>query len=140
MAAHCGCHFYSRFQTMRHFCLLLVLASVTVGCGNEAAKNMGSGSEETYPPIEDFSSLGLLGVGYAAESENWKGVGKAATEAEFTDATAALESAEASGDVAEKKAAVVAAAKKLTELGASGSEEELKAAYQELTSALAAFN
>lgn len=125
---------------MRHFCLFLVLASVAVGCGNQAAKNMGSGSDETYTPIEDFSSLGLLGIGYAAEGENWKGVGKAATEPEFTDATAALESAEASGDVAEKKAAVVAAAKKLTELGSSGSEEELKAAYQELTTALAAFN
>lgn len=119
----------------------LVLLACVIGCGQGAQVAQMSGGKESLidPALDSFDSPHLLGLGYAAAGDkpNWSAVKKSASTAEFNEGLASFESAPvpAGGDAA-KKAALIAAVKKVAE---AGTDEEIEAAYKEVLAAKAAY-
>jgi hypothetical protein len=91
------------------------------------------------PALDTLQNEHLLGLGYSAVGEraNWAEVKKLASSESFKTALSTFESAPLpSGGNAAKKAAFVAAAKKLPE---ASSNQDLEAAYQEMMQAKGAY-
>ncbi|MDZ4688798.1 MAG: hypothetical protein SH850_27300 [Planctomycetaceae bacterium] len=118
-------------------CLLLACMS---GCENKQVTSMqGAKNSLVDPALDSFENEHILGLGYAATGEraNWAEVKKLGSADSFKAGVTTLESAPLpSGGDAAKKAAIVAAAKKLSE---AGTNEEIEAAYKEMMAAKTAY-
>jgi hypothetical protein len=106
------------------------------GCQPAQVKEMQKSNETLVDPaLDSFENEHLLGIGYAATGQqpNWAEVKKLAAADSFKTGISTFESAPLpSGGDAAKKAAFVAAAKKLSE---AGSATDAEAAYKEMMEA-----
>lgn len=109
------------------FTLCLLLIVITAGCENKQVKQMKGSSTPSivYPELDTFQNEHLMGLGYAATGAqpNWNEVRRLASADTFKQGIAAFEAAAPpSGVSAEKKQAVVDAAKTLSEADVKAAE------------------
>lgn len=118
--------------------LSLLVIFLTSGCENKQVKEMkGTGPKVVYPELDTFENDHLMGIGYAVSGPqpNWGEVRRQASADSFKAGIAQLEAAAPPSGVApEKKQAIIDAAKKLSEAGATDAE----AAYKSLLEAIRA--
>lgn len=120
--------------------MLVMFSAGLWGCSNENVENIGSGAAPVeHEALDTFEQNGVMELGYAAERGDWNAVKNSAGSDQFKSAVSAFESAPLPEELSDRKAekdAVVAAAKSLEEK-ASGSKDEVQAAYKALTDAVA---
>lgn len=117
-------------------------ALVLLGCGYDPAEKMSSGTSEDreWPALEQLQTEVLMPIGYARE--DWNVIKSHAKSEQYKNAVDQFEQAElpaAYSGRAEQKETVVRKLREFSDAAAANaSADELKAAWQDVNSALAA--
>ena len=118
---------------------LAVLLMLT-GCTRDPGEHMGGGSTEAavWDGVDDLESGPLMGASYGAETGNWKEVRTNVNSAEFKAGVDKLAASEipSGGNAADRDAAVKALKDLIAAAAKSGSEAELKPAWDAAMAAL----